>query len=113
MRLLRLALATASAFATIVPASAQSANPIVSGAQTCTTSSVVLPGGALANGVILTADPANTGTIFVDSAPVVTSGTGQGYPLAAGQSISYGVTSLSAVSMICTNTTDVLHFTGN
>jgi hypothetical protein len=91
-------------------AKAQSANPIVANVQTCTTSAAALPAGAFANGVVLTAESSNSGKVFVGG-PTVTVSTG--YPLAAGASISYGSTSLSMIYMICSNATDVLHYTGN
>jgi hypothetical protein len=91
-------------------ARAQSANPIVAGAQTCTATAAALPGGALANGVVLTADPSNTATIYVGGQGVTTS---TGYPLVAGQSISYGSTALSMIYLICAASGPVLHFTGN
>ena len=101
------------ALAPCVPALAQSANPIISGAQACSMSAAALPGGALSTGVVLTADSANSGKIYVGGPGVMTSGAMQGYPLAAGVSISYGNTSLSMIYVICANATDVLHYTGN
>jgi hypothetical protein len=92
--------------------SVTNANPaaIYSAAQTASLSAAALPSQALVNGVILTANAANTGTIYIGPAGVSTS---TGYPLAAGQSLSYAVQNLSAISMIGVNTTDVLNFTGN
>lgn len=88
------------------------ANPssIYSAAQTSSLSGAALPSQALVNGVILTANAVNTGAIYIGPAGVTAA---NGYPLAAGQSVSYAVQNLSAISMIGVNTTDVLNFTGN
>jgi len=110
MNLARLFLAGALALAMAAPARAQSANPIVAGVQTCTATATALPGGALTSGIVLTADSSNTATIYVGG-PNVTTATG--YPLVAGQSISYGSTGLSLIYLICAASGPVLHFTGN
>jgi hypothetical protein len=110
MNLAEIFLAGALALALAGAACAQSANPISSGAQACSTTATALPGGALTNGLVLTADSSNAGKIYVGGSSVTTA---TGYPLAAGQSISYGSTSPSMIFMICQNTTDTLHFTGN
>lgn len=111
MNLARLFLAGALALGLGAPgALAQSANPIVAGVQACTTTATALPSGSLFNGIVLTADPANTATIYVGG-PNVTTPTG--YPLVAGQSISYGSTSLSMIYQVCAASGPVLHFTGN
>jgi hypothetical protein len=88
---------------------------IYSAVQTTTLSAVALPSQALVNGIVLTANPANTGTIYIGPAGVTTSATPatEGYPLAPGQSISYAVQNLNAIYMIGSNATDVLNFTGN
>ena len=83
---------------------------IYSGQQTSTLAAVALPAQALVNGIVITARLTNTGTSYIGPAGVTTS---NGYPLAAGQSISYAVTNLNAVYIIGTNTTDVIAFTGN
>ena len=75
-----------------------------------TTSAVALPSQALANGVVITAATANTGTVYVGPSGVTSS---TGYPLAAGVSISYAVANLSSIYIIGTNGTDVVAFTGN
>lgn len=90
---------------------AQSANPIVSNFQTATTSVAALPSAALYVGVVLKADYNNSGVIYVGPCSNLTTATG--YPLKAGEAISYGVTNLSAVCELGQNTTDILHFTGN
>jgi hypothetical protein len=94
------------------PFATGAANPssIYSNQQAATLSATALPSQALVNGIVLTALATNTGTIYVGPAGV-TSATG--YPLAAGQSISYAVANLSAISIVGTNTTDKLAFTGN
>ena len=86
------------------------ATGIYSGQQTVTTSAVALPSQALANGVVITAATANTGTVYVGPSGVTSS---TGYPLAAGQSISYALANLSSIYIIGTNTTDAVAFTGN
>jgi hypothetical protein len=94
------------------PLNTQPANPstIYSNQQTATTTAAALPSQALTNGVVLTAGSSNTGTIYIGPSGVTTS---TGYPLAAGQSVSYAVSNLNAIYMIGANTTDVLAFTGN
>lgn len=89
---------------------APSSNPIVSGVKTVSTSAAALSANTLKNGIVLTADSSNTGVIYVGGSGVTTA---TGYPLAAGASISYSVTNLNMIYIIGTNTTDVLHFTGN
>lgn len=83
---------------------------IKSNSQTVTLSAAALTPLALSNGITLKADYANTGIISVGG-PDVTTATG--YPLKAGEPISYGVCDLSAIFIIGTNTTDKLWFTGN
>ena len=95
-----------------LPVSATASNPssIYSHRQTTTTSAVALPSQALVNGIVITANAANAGTVYVGPSGVTSS---TGYPLAAGQSISYAVADLSSIYIIGTNTTDVVAFTGN
>jgi hypothetical protein len=108
----KLALAGALALGFGAPSAlAQSANPIISNTQTATTSAAALPAAALYSGVVLKADASNSGIIFVGSCSSLTAQSG--YPLKAGEAISYGVTSLASVCMLGTVTTDILHFTGN
>lgn len=83
---------------------------IYSGQQTATTGAVVLPSQYLYGGIVLTALNTNTGIIYIGPAGVTAS---TGYPLIAGQSISYKVLNLNEIFMIGTNTTDKLAFTGN
>ena len=83
---------------------------IYSGQQLSTLAAAALPARALVNGIVITAQLANTGTSYIGPAGVTAS---NGYPLVAGQSISYAVTNLNAVYVIGTNTTDVIAFTGN
>ena len=93
-----------------LPAQAQTANPLTSGALTCATTATQLPTGALTTGVFVRADVANTGKIFV-GAPSVT--TANGFPLAAGAGVSLDMTSLGLVWFVCQNTTDTLYFIGH
>jgi hypothetical protein len=83
---------------------------IIANSQTVTTSAAALPSNALTNGVVLTAGSANAGTVYVGPAGVTTS---TGYPLVAGQSISYAVSNTSAIYVLGVNTTDTVKFTGN
>jgi hypothetical protein len=106
----KLALAGALALVLFSPCAAQT---VFSAVQTCTTSAAPLSAQFQINGVILKADYANTSKVYVGG-PGVTTATG--YPLAAGEAISYGanlVPGLASIYMICSNTTDILHFTGN
>jgi hypothetical protein len=63
------------------------------------------------NGVVLTADGGNLLPIYIGGDNTVSATTG--YPLVAGQSISYGVSNLNAIWYIGLNATDILHVTGN
>lgn len=83
---------------------------IYSNQQTCTASAVALPSQALTNGVAIKALKTNTGTAYLGPSGVTTA---TGFPILAGDSISYAVTNLSAVFLICSGTTDVVAFTGN
>lgn len=81
---------------------------IIAAQQAATGSVLPLPSLALQNGVILKALPANTGTINILPA----GGSGNGYPLNAGEAISYAVANLNQIS-ISGNGTDLIAFTGN
>ena len=108
-----LALAFACAGANAFAQSAiQTRNPqtIFSLQQTATASAAPLPFQSMFNGVVCTALSSNTGKIYIGPSGV-TSATG--YPLAAGQSISYAVSNLSAVYILDAVTTDVIACTGN
>jgi hypothetical protein len=82
----------------------------VTGQQGLTTTAVALPANALQNGLIVTALPANTGTVYVGAAGVTAS---TGYPLSAGQSMSFAVANASGISIVGTNATDKVAFAGN
>jgi hypothetical protein len=90
---------------------AQSANPVVSYVQTATTSAVALPATSLSSGVVLKADAGNSGVIYIGPCSSLTTATG--YPLKAGEAISYGITNLASICMVGAVTTDILHATGN
>lgn len=101
-----------------ISASAQttvSNNPIQSYGLTCTGSVQQLPAGAFQNGFVVIANPNNAGTIWIGGPNVSsTPGTGGlGYPLAAGQPISYGAGNSANASVVCTNSGDTLQVTGN
>lgn len=83
---------------------------IYSGQQTATASAAALPSQALANGIVVTAKIANTGTIYIGPSGVTSS---TGYPLVAGQSISYAVANVSSIYILDSVTTDGVAFTGN
>jgi len=70
---------------------------------------------AVVNGAVVTALKTNTATIFIGGSNAVTDqiGGAPGYPLVAGQSISYAVTNLSAIWMIADNVSDAVAITGN
>ncbi len=82
----------------------------ITGQQTMTTSAAALPANILQNGLIVTALPANTGTVYVGAAGVVAS---TGYPLSPGQSMSFAVANTNGISIIGTNATDKVAYSGN
>ena len=94
-------------------AAGTSTNGVTSFQQTATASAAALPSATFANGIVLTAPSTNTSTIYVGGSSVTASGANAGYPLKAGQSISYGVANSNQIYMVGTNTTDVLVGTGN
>ena len=83
---------------------------VFSGQQSCTTSAVALPSQGLANGIVVTALSSNSSTVYVGGASVTTS---TGYPLAAGQSISYALANVSSIYVICSAASGGVAFTGN
>ncbi len=89
---------------------AQTANPVSAGVQACTTTAAQLPTAALTTGVLVSADAANTGKVFVGGSAVSTS---TGFPLSSGAAVSIDVTSQSMVWIVCQNTVDVIHFVGH
>jgi len=93
-------------------AQAQSANPIVSSNVIVSASTACLPARSLSSGVVLKAGPNNAGTVFVGGSSDLANSPNW-YPLNAGEAISYGATSLSAVCYLGQNTSDQLYFTGN
>ena len=72
-------------------------------------------GAALSNGLIVTASPANSGTLTVGPSGVtnVTNGNGNGYRLAPGQSMSFAVANANAVWVNGTASGDTFDFVGN
>lgn len=78
--------------------------------QTCTASAVAMASNALQNGVVIKALSTNGGTAYLGPAGVTTS---TGYPLAAGEAISYGVANTSQLYLICSDTSSVIAVTGN
>jgi hypothetical protein len=106
-----LALAGALCCALAGPSLAQSSVAPFAGVQTATLSAAALPYQTMFYGVVLKADYSNTGIIYIG--PCATLTTANGYPLKAGEAISYGAHPMSLACMIGQNTTDILHFTGN
>lgn len=83
--------------------------------QAVTASAVALPDYRLANGFVLTAATSNAGDVLVGSTSAVTTaidGSGTGYRLVPGQSISFGVTTPAALWIIGT-ASDVVYLAGN
>ena len=82
----------------------------ITGQQVLTTSATALPANALQNGLVVTALAANTGTVWIGAAGVTAS---TGYPLSAGQSLSFAVANASGIAIIGTNATDKVAYAGN
>jgi hypothetical protein len=79
-----------------------------------TGTAVALVGNPLVNGVVVKAKTGNLAKVFVGPSGVntVDDGTGLGYPLLPGESISFGVTSTSAI-FINGTAGDIVYFAGN
>jgi hypothetical protein len=107
----KLALAGALCCALASSANAQSSVAPFAGVQTATLSAAPLPYQTMFYGVVLKADYSNTGIIALG--PCATLTILNGYPLKAGEPISYGAHPMQLTCMIGQNTTDILHFTGN
>ena len=75
---------------------------VIAGQQTATASAAALPSNALQVGVVM--------KIYVGPSGVTAA---SGYPLTAGEAISYAVSNTNVIYIIGSNTTDVLAFTGN
>lgn len=82
--------------------------------QAVTAGAVALPYQILANGFVLTAKSTNAGSVWVGDSGVNTTddGTGTGYKLVPGQSISFGITNPNGVYIIGT-ASDVVYMAGN
>ncbi len=80
------------------------------GQQTVTTTAAALPNQALVNGIVVQALSANTGTVHVGAAGVTSA---SGYPLSAGQTVSFGVTNADAIHVLGENATDGVAFAGS
>lgn len=76
---------------------------------------VALGSGALVNGVAVTASLSNTTKVFIGPAGVTTAdtGSGNGYPLAPGQSVSFGVSDLGAIFLNGTVAGQFVSYAGN
>ncbi len=98
-----------------VSSTASNPGAIVCTRFTPTLTATQVPAQALVNGVVIKALKTNTATVFVGASSAVTDETGgaPGYPLVAGESISYAVTNLSAIWMIADTLSDAVAITGN
>lgn len=90
------------------------ASTIYSDQQVVTASAVALTTQAGVNGFNIKAKSTNSGPVFIGSAGVTTTddGTGNGYKLLAGESISYSVSTTAGIFIIGT-ASDVVYVTGN
>jgi hypothetical protein len=107
----KLALAGALCCALATPTLAQSSVAPFAGVQTATLSAAPFPYQTMFYGAVIKADYANTGIIYIG--PCATLTTANGYPIKAGEAISYGSFPMSLACMIGTVTTDSVRFTGN
>ena len=95
---------------------AQAASTIISGQTTCTGSAQLVTSSSWTNGLIIKAGYNNTGIIYVGPSGVTTA---NGYPLKAGEAISYGTypgafSSKIQAYVICANSSgDAFYNTGN
>lgn len=105
----------------VVLAGSSAANPNANPAalytdqQAVTASAVALTAQVLVNGLVLKAKSTNAGKVFVGGSNTVTTtddGSGAGWALAAGESVSIPVTNTSAVFIIGT-ASDVVYVLGN
>lgn len=102
----------AQAVVVVDPSGTPTSNPatIYTAQQTATSSAVALASQALVNGVVVTALSTNTNTVYVGPSGVTSS---TGYPLIAGQSISFGVTNTDAIYIIAPTGSPVVSVAGN
>ena len=82
----------------------------ITGQQIVTGTATALPANGLQNGLIVTALPANAGTVYVGPTGVTIA---TGYPLGAGQSMSFAVANASGISIIGSVAGDKIAFAGN
>lgn len=92
------------------PTAGATTRTVVAFRQTCSTSAVQMASNALSNGAVIKALSTNSGTAYIGRTGVTTS---TGYPLAAGEAISYGVANTSQLYLICSDATSVVAVTGN
>ena len=95
-------------------ASGGGASTIYSDQQVVTASAVALTTQALLNGVVIRAKTTNTGGVFVGPSGVTATddGSGNGYKLLPGDSISYSVSTTAGIYIIGT-LNDIVYVTGN
>lgn len=94
----------------MIPTGGATVSPVVSFQQITTTSAVALQSHAYSNGVVLKAASDNAGFVYVGGVGVTTS---TGYPLAAGEPISYGVANSNQVYIVGADALQVVKVTGN
>lgn len=97
----------------IVPGSGGATAPYAD-QQVVTASAVALTTQALVNGVTIRAKTTNTGGVFVGGSGVTTTddGTGNGFKLLPGESISYSISTTAGIYIIGT-LNDIVYVTGN
>ncbi len=95
---------------TTSPTTNTTSQTVVALQQTCTTSAVQFSTNTLTNGVVIKALTTNTGTAYIGPAGVTTS---TGFPLKAGEAISYAVANTNQLYLICSGSSDVIAATGN
>ena len=105
----------AGAIPVYVTEGAQNPSTIYTDQQAVTATATPLTAQALVNGIVLTASPLNSISVLVGGSGVTATndGTGNGYALAPGQSISFGVTNTSAVYVIASTTGAFVSVAGN
>lgn len=87
-----------------------SGNAAVAFRQFCTTSAVAMADNKLRNGVIIKALSDNSSIAYIGPVGVSAS---TGYPLAAGEAISYGVANTTQLYLICSAASGAVAVTGN
>lgn len=89
-------------------------NTITTAQQAVTASAVALPTRTFLNGLVIKAKSSNTGKVFLGGSAVTTTddGTGTGFALAAGESVSIAVGQAQSIYIIGT-ASDVIYLMGS